>query len=308
MDLTPYVGKHSGVDSGVDGAYLSNHDITAYIITSYGCPFNCNFCSVRILAGGNIVFRSIDSVVKEVEYFIQKYNATSLVFFDDNILFDKERFKKLLLTLEGNGHYLTWKLSNASVSFMDDDIIEFFKNHGCLGIGLAVESGNKRVLREIINKPYDNLDKVVKIVQKCKTIELEISAGFIIGLPGETWQEIRNTIAFAETCDFDFVSFNIATVFPKTRLYETAISQNLLPPGFTFRKSSGFNEALLETNEFSPMELRILRAFEWDRINFSTPEKVGNFAKRLGITIAKLEKHRQETRQSRGGGVCYTKS
>jgi radical SAM superfamily enzyme YgiQ (UPF0313 family) len=222
--------------------------------------------------------------------------------YDDNILLDKERFKALFVKLEEKGHRLTWTLGNGSVLHMDDDIIEFAKEHGCTSISLPVESGNERVLREIIHKPYHDLNKVLKIVKKCKDVGLVIAGGFIIGFPGETWEEIRNTIAFAEKCDFDWVTFHIATVLPKTTLYKTAIEQNLLPPDFSFRKAdyAGFSEAMLETSQFSSMELKILRAFEWDRINFSTLEKRNKIAKFLGISMDTLEEHRRKTRQSLG--------
>jgi radical SAM superfamily enzyme YgiQ (UPF0313 family) len=298
MDLTPYVERRSTVDS----YFTSHNEIAAPIMTSYGCPFNCNFCSVRVLSGGKIVFRSLESVIEEVEYFIENYKVNSLIILDDNILFNRERFKTFFTTLENRGHYLTWRLVNASVPYMDDDIIEFAKDHGCFQVTLPVESGNERVLREIIHKPYSDLNKVLRIVQKCKDVELEIAGTFIIGFPGETWQEIRNTVTFAEKCDFDIVTFHIATVLPKTELYETAMRQNLLPRDFSFRKAdyAGFGEAMLETDQFSSMELKILRAFEWDRINFSTPEKTQKIAKALGVTIEELDQHRQKTRQSLG--------
>jgi radical SAM superfamily enzyme YgiQ (UPF0313 family) len=298
MDITPYVEKHFTADS-----YLAAHDvIDAPIMTSYGCPFNCNFCSARAFTGGNIVFRTLSSVVEEIEYFIENYGVSSLTFWDENILFDRERLKTLFTTLENRGHHLTWRLANASVPYMDDDIIEFSKAHGCTQIVLPVESGNERVLRDIIHKPYNDLNRVLNIVRKCKNVGLEISGTFIIGFPGEMWQEIRDTIAFAEKCDFDTVVFNIATVFPKTELFETAIEQNLLPSDFSFRKAdyAGYGEAMLETDQFSSMELKILRAFEWDRINFSTPEKRQKRAKLQGITMEELDLRRRKTRQGLG--------
>jgi radical SAM superfamily enzyme YgiQ (UPF0313 family) len=298
MDLTPYVEKRVTVDS-----YITSHDkIAAPIMTSYGCPFDCNFCSVRVLSGGKIVFRALSSVIKEIEYFIETYGVTHLMIYDDNILLDKERFKTLFTTLESRGHHLTWQLCNTSVPYLDDDIIEFSKAHGCSWIMLPVESGNERVLRDIIHKPYSDLNKVLNIVRKCKDVGLTIGGGFIIGLPGETWQEIRNTFAFAEKCDFDIVAFSIAVAFPKTRLYKTAIEQNLLPNGFSFRKAdhANYGDAMLETDQFSPMELKILRAFEWDRINFSTPQKRQKIAEMFGVTMEELDSHRRKTRRSFG--------
>lgn len=102
----------------------------------------------------------------------------------------------------------------------------------------------------------------------------------MIGLPGETWNEILETLAFVERCNPDFVQINIATVFPKTDLYDIALKEKCLPENFSFYDDKtyyGFAVGHIETEEFTPEELMIIRAFEWDRINFTDAEKRKSF-------------------------------
>jgi hypothetical protein len=121
-------------------------------------------------------------------------------------------------------------------------------------------------------------------------------------MPGETWDEIRQTFRFAEECDFDLATFTIATPLPKTALFEIARNQNLLDPGFNFldEKYLGYSRGFITTDEFTPEELMVLRAYEWDRINFNTEAKKQKIAELYGITSAELILHRKRTRAALG--------
>jgi len=72
----------------------------------------------------------------------------------------------------------------------------------------------------------------------CREIGIDIGANFVIGFPGETWEEIRQTFRYAEACDFDVTHFHVATPFPDTDLYHMARDQKLLPEGFSFETSN----------------------------------------------------------------------
>ena len=128
-------------------------------------------------------------------------------------------------------------------------------------------------------------------------------ADFIIGFPGETWEEIRETFRFAEDCDLDLCMFHIATVLPKTDLYYLAKEQHLLPEDFSFYNDNanfGFCKGNITTDEFTPEELLVLRAYEWDRINFSTPERRKRACRVMEITEEELTEHRRQTRRKLG--------
>ncbi len=66
-----------------------------------------------------------------------------------------------------------------------------------------------------------------------------------------------------------------------------------MPPDFDFRnpKYYGTSEGFITTDEFTPLELKVLRAYEWDRINFKTSEKVEKIAKMNYMTVENLNAH-----------------
>lgn len=281
--------------------YTSFTEPTATIITSFGCKYSCNFCASRVVRKNFVTYRPVESVLEEIRYFYYQHNIRCFSILDELFLADKERVKKILTTIIDEGMKIRWKQVNASIKHIDEELIELMSRSGCEILFLYPESGSPRILKEIIHKPH-KLEMFEPVIELCKKHTIFTSANFIIGFPGETWEEIRQTFTFAENADFDHVSFTIATPLPGTELYEEVKSLGLLPDNFSFSNSefNGFGEALIETNEFSSTELKILRAFEWDRINFSSKEKRKKNAMFMNMSTDELQNHRQKTRQNLG--------
>lgn len=280
----------------------------AFTITSRGCPFNCVFCSSKAINGLSIRYRSAENVLKEIDLLVQKYGIKEIIFYDDNFFLNRERLIKILNGLVERNYDLEWKTVNAAVYALDEELVELMKKSGCYQIALAIESGTKEGL-ELMRKPFPEkiLSNAPRIAKKARSLGMDITGLFIIGIPGETWEMIRETLKFADGLDLDYCSFNIATPLPATDLYKTAKEKNLLPEDFDFNALDfkGFGRATITTNEFTPEELQILRAFEWDRINFKTPEKIARIAKMHGLTIEEIQNWRKSTRRGLGVKVRY---
>jgi len=141
---------------------------------------------------------------------------------------------------------------------------------------------------------------------KKRNFEFVVS-NFVMGIPGETWEDIRESYRFVDALVdnnlFDYVSFAIATPLPGTELYEECQEKGYLPPEFSFEEFYGFGRGVITTDEFTPNELQTLRAYEWDRINFKTHEKQVKIARMIGITLDELDEWRRETRKSIGLNV-----
>ena len=272
----------------------------ANTITSRGCPFDCIFCSSKSINGPKIRYRSPDSVLKEIDWLVEKYGIKELIIYDDNFYLDRKRLDKILDGLIERNHDLEWKTLSAAVYALDDKTLEKTRKSGCYQIALAIESGTPEGLK-LLNKPL-KLSKVKPIVAKARSLEFQVTGLFVIGTPGETWEQIRRTIDFAEGLDLDYCSFNIASPLPKTKLYEIAKENNLLPSDFDFNSLDfkGFGRATITTEEFTPEELQVLRAFEWDRINFKTKEKTERIAKMHGLTLEEVHDWRVSTRRGLG--------
>ena len=287
--------------------YTQNFQFRAFpvavTITSRGCPYNCIFCSTNRMYERPMRFRSAKNVLAEIDMLVEKYGMKELIFVDDSFLQSRKRAIEIMRGLVDRKYDLYWKSNNLSIFLMDDEMLGLMKESGCYQITVSIESGHPRTL-ERIRKPL-KLDQISRILAKIKKLDIELISNFVIGFPGETMDEIRETFRYAEAIDIDYVLFSIATPLPATELYDICREEKCIPEDFSFETVDyyGFGRGVITTDEFVPFELQVLRAFEWDRINFKTEEKKKKIARMLGITMEELERWRTETRRSVGVNV-----
>lgn len=272
------------------------------IISSYGCPYNCFFCANHSLSGSHIVYRPTEDVLDEINYFVKEHAVEQISFMDDNIVADKKRAKKLFHELINRNYNLEIQIGNLAAWDLDDEILELLHKAGCTRIGISVESGVQRVLKDIIHKPLD-LSIIPPLVKKFKALNIMMVADFIIGLPGETWEDIMESFNFAYKMEADLCNFNIAVPYPGTELYTYMLQHELLPKDFQF-DDHFFVNGLVKTDEFTPAELQVLRAFEWERINTSTPERRERTMRVLRISKEELNEY---LKQMRIGAIKFVK-
>ena len=297
IDVTAYISYKS---QDILNNTTTGKNVT--IVTSFGCPYDCSFCATRTISGRSVNFRPVEDILNEIEFFIKEYGVENITFIDENLTFHRKRVEEILNAFIDRKYNLKWQMANVAIWHLDDKLLELMHKAGCTSISPSIESGSRRVLGDLIRKPLKILDMAPGIVKKCKELGINIIAHFVIGLPGETWDEIRQTFRFAESLDFDLVVFHIATPYPKTELYDVAVKDKLLPEDFSFFSPEfyGTTRGFITTDQFTPYELMVLRSFEWDRINFSTPEKTAKIAKMMNMTIEELNNHRRQTRLKAG--------
>ena len=267
--------------------------------TSRGCPFQCTFCSGWTVTGRRVRMRSAENVLKEVDELYGK-GIREIIYLDDHFLFDRERAITIMKGLIERNYDLKWKCVNVNISNLDEEILKLMKESGSYQITVSVESGNEKVLKEMIKKPFIDLKKSVEILQIAHDMGFELISNFVFGYPQETWEQIRETFAYAANLAVDYVVFHIATPLPKTELMNMYIERGLIKEG---EEISGFCLPLISTKEFTADQLKMLRTLEWDRINFSSLERKKRIAKIQGISLEELEKWRKDTLNKLGVGV-----
>lgn len=263
------------------------------IITSRGCPYNCCFCQVGSIFGKKPRLRSVKNIIGEIDILVKEYGIKSLLFDDDNLIYDKERAKELFQAMIDKKYNLKWNAGALALYKLDEEIIRLMEESGCVYVNVAVESGSQRVLSEIIHKPLE-LKKGIEMLKKLKKTKVRICANFVFGFPGETWEEIRETIKLAEDIDVDYVKLFIATPLPNTELYRVAKEGGYLKEGYDPNKHL-WTDGWINTEEFTAEDLKYLRAYEWERINFTNPEKRQRIAEMMKVTPERLKQIRRET-------------
>jgi len=290
VDLRAYLVKKTRPAPTNPPAYPS-----LMMVPTRGCPFGCSFCQVDEISGKKVRARDPEDVVDELIFLKKKYGIRSIVFFTDNLLMGEKDFaRKLFKRMIEKKLGLKWIMPGTALFLLTDEMLDLMKASGCVGLNIAIESGNERVLREIVNKPIKDLSKVPEIIKKIKDRGMYCLANFIIGLPGETWDEIRDTIRYAENCGAEYVKIFVAVPLYGTRLYEMAKKMNAIVGGEENLKVD-WRYSQVRSNEWTAKDVSILRAYEWDRINFSR-DRIKRTAEIWGMTEEELKEIRKKTR------------
>jgi len=194
------------------------------IITSRGCPFHCIFCD-RGVFGNRFRARNPESIVEEMKQLSTQFGVKDFLFWDDTFTFDTDRVRKLCELLREMPKKVIWGCISRA-DRVSEDLLRDMKKAGCHYIGYGIETGSPRILKSI--KKSLSLDQVRTTVRATKKAGIDVHGYYMIGLPGETVEDIQLTIDLAVELNTDFVTFTIATPYPGTELWKIAKKEGLL--------------------------------------------------------------------------------
>lgn len=236
----------------------------ASIITSRGCYGKCTFCSSAKFWGGCARYRSVDSVMEEMKMLIDKYKVQEIQIEDDNMTGWPERAKELFRRMKELN--IVWCAPNGvRMDTLDKEMLELMKKSRCYRTTFAIESANEDLLHDVIKKPYD-LSKVKPLVELTKKIGIGLHTYWIIGLPGETKEQMWKTYNFAKSLKSESASFCLATPMIGTELLETCKDNNLLRDGFDLMKAH-YREANIKNPNIPKEEIERLCDLFNNKIN-----------------------------------------
>jgi anaerobic magnesium-protoporphyrin IX monomethyl ester cyclase len=186
---------------------------TTSLITTLGCPFNCDFCS-RPVFGNLFRRRNLDAVFEEIQQ-IRSLGYDSLWIADDNFTLDTGFLREFCSHIAGQG--LRWSCLSR-VTGIDEEITRMMKEAGCRRVYLGLETGNQDTL--LLMKKKATIAEGKNAVQLFNKAGIEVAAFFIVGYPGETLTSIEDTFRFALDLPLDDISFNVPYPLPGSQLFE----------------------------------------------------------------------------------------
>lgn len=269
----------------------------ARVCMTRGCPIGCTFCCVESISGGPTRYRSANHLLGELEMLKNKYGVKCIFFDDDNLFMNKNKAKELFRGMIERKLDLQWINEATAIFCMDEEAVDLAAQSGCKYLNFAIESGSSRVIKEIIKKPIHYL-RVIELVKRLQSQGIHMAANFVIGNPGETWDEILESVRFAEELDkYDVYSkFFICTPFPQTKMFDTAKKMGYLDDSIKFDEHH-WTGGTFNTPHWRAKDLAIARAYFWDKVNFSRPEKKKMIAEWMGISLERLDEIRRATRE-----------
>jgi hopanoid biosynthesis associated radical SAM protein HpnJ len=225
LDELPWVSKvyHRDLDfRKYNVPFLLNPYISFY--TTRGCPAQCTFCLwPQTHSGHRWRLRSAVDIANECRYVLENFPGLKEIFFDDDT-FNYRKARTIELCAELKKLKFTWSCTSRVTT--DYDTLKAMKEAGCRLLIVGYESGDEQILKNI--KKGATIDMALRFTENCHKLGLTIHGDFIVGLPGETRDTLRNTIEFAKRIDAETVQISIAHAFPGTEFYGFAQQNNLV--------------------------------------------------------------------------------
>jgi anaerobic magnesium-protoporphyrin IX monomethyl ester cyclase len=228
LDSLPFPARHL-VDVGKYIPIPSNYYQlpSTGILSSRGCPYQCTYCGRSGSRFKNAVkFRSIANVIEEIKSCIRDFGIYDFRFYDDVLTTPKARIMEFCEQLLKEDIKITWNCY-ARVDTIDREMLLAMRKAGCRNIKYGVDFGTQKWHMQA--RKNTTLKQAEEAIDLTKKIGIAAKASFIIGMPGETEDEINETINFAIKLNPTYTTFNIFTPLPGSQLFDEAkINKTLL--------------------------------------------------------------------------------
>jgi len=217
-------------------SFIRNLNMKRFI-TGLGCPFSCTFCfnsNLKVLYKGKGKYlrrKSVDRVLAEILYVKRMSALTRVHFSDDLFTLDKKWLQEFADKYPSK---VGIPFSCGTRLDCSNDIVDILAAAGCCGVQFGFESGSPRVRRELLGKNWTN-EQAADLVAYFKKYGIVTMSMSMIALPGETMEEIHETVEQNWRVGFNFVRVGFYTPYPALELTEKAKQMSLLDVGFSLK-------------------------------------------------------------------------
>ena len=242
-DLSPYVPK--------DFSRITKRHLFGMvpIMTSRGCPYNCDFCCVTDLFGKEIRHIPIENVVRD----IKESGKKIFMFLDDNIIGHRSYAKELFAALKPLK--ISW-VGQSSISLLvkDDELLKLAVESGCKGLFIGLESV-KEAQMSSMRKSFSSLRGLENGLKKLRQAGIFVLASMIFGFDEDTKDTFDETVRFLIKNKVHSVAFNVLTPYPGTKTFRKMKEEGrLLTDDWKYYDHS---TVVFQPKNMSPYELMV---------------------------------------------------
>jgi uncharacterized radical SAM superfamily protein len=253
--------------------YSKRHPIVG-ISTARGCTSHCSFCAIHLIEGRRYRARSAGHVLDEMELLVRKHGVREIQLLDSNCIQDKARMIRICQGIIERRLNVAWSCPNGiKADSLDEELAEWMGKSGCHFAFLGIESGSPRIQKSI--RKGLNLDHLPEKIAILKRNGINVGGFFMIGFPGETRDDILQTISLALSLDIDTAAFSVLIPLPGSDIFAR------LPPDISGRFTDCvFQNAVNNLSEVSPQELHAIAGRAFIRLSLK-PSRALFFLKNL---------------------------
>jgi anaerobic magnesium-protoporphyrin IX monomethyl ester cyclase len=270
---------------------MKEKDICYSIETSRGCPFTCAYCTYSIGQNHILRFFPISRVNEEIAY-VLKNRVKRLWIVDDNFNINPPRAKKILE--EAKKYRVNTSIQlfiNASMWVIDDDFITLLKENNTVSL-VGVQITNSKVLSIIKRKNI--LSSLEKNLVRFDQNKIKYKLQFILGLPGSTYEDFKNSLNWAFRFDSLAIDFFPLLVLQGTQIYKEAKRLGIQyhsQPSYMVKETKQMKEKEINDSLNMIIALKILYNYHFykDTLNYLTKHSSVQFTDVLSEWVKKYQ-------------------
>lgn len=219
------------------------------IMTTRGCPYNCEFCCVSNLFGKKIRHIPVENVVRD----IKESGAKNFMFLDDNIIGDPKYAKALFRALKPLN--IKW-VGQSSINLLvkDQELIQLAAESGCRVLFFGFESVSEEQMKAM-HKSFKEIEELESAIKHVKKMGILVHASIVFGFDNDTKETFQETREFLERNKVSTVSFNVLTPYPGTQVFDQFKAENRLTT--TDWQYYDHNTVVYQPKHMTPYELQI---------------------------------------------------
>lgn len=232
------------------GGFARGFPVAPTIITR-GCPFKCTFCSGKTVTGNIVRKRSIANVIDEIRFLVDEYGVRELHIEDENFTMHKGLVMEFCESLMRENINVSWTCpSGVRLDTLDPEMLGAMKKSGCYSLAVGIEFGTDKM--HALTKKRLTIDMIKRQLDLLGEFDIKTTGFFLMGVPGETREDIIETIKFSRKVRIDRAQFNNFMPLPGSDIYNELKSRGELdsidpdhffvhdvgyvPPGMTRRQ------------------------------------------------------------------------
>lgn len=224
LDSIPFPDKEIFNQYGVINGRL-------YIMTARGCPYSCSYCYAplwrNVYKNGGKFYRrrSVENVIEEIVFHLQRKNYEEIYFYDDIFTLNKgwlEKFAEIYPSEIG----LKFK-ALVHPETVDEEVVLLLKKAGCYYVDIGIEAGSERIRMDVLNRKISD-KSIINACELLKKAGIKFCTLNIFGTPGETLEDMNKTIELNLKIKPDGAIGSIMYPFPETGIYKYCLNKGFI--------------------------------------------------------------------------------
>ncbi len=223
----------------------------AFVVPSRGCTAGCKYCIKHVSYNYTVRLRSAENVLEEL-WHLKELGINNVMFYADLFTVNRQQVMDICHAMIDQKIDMKW-MCNSRVDYVDEEMLNTMAQAGCHMISWGIESGSAEILKRA-RKGADPA-KAERALTWSKRAGIKNFGYFIIGLPGETVETIKQTIAFSKKLPLNVAIFHIAAPYPGTPFFYEVVENGWFRPGTDWEQVDMDQSTVLDYPNLTAEEL-----------------------------------------------------